>query len=503
MASLKVKFPAVATIIFLIIFSLISYLSIRYNVNVQKESLFTRAKTFAVLATKPIGDSYQLYFDAGYLKFREQTVDTLALNEDIIRVQIISVGGSILFDTINIDTQLGTEGGAKIEDEKIIKAVSSSSTTEIVGADGDVTGLVVPYVDDFGSRPFSVRYVISYESIYESLNLLILGILLLAAAFLLLSIFTMVLLVNKSILSPLDRIVVAAREITHGNFGRKIELKTGDELEDLASSLNQMTERLKKNIRDLRELDKMKDEFVYLVSHNLRTPLTIIKGYLDTLVKNKSLDSDVKKNVGKIAQGSKQLENMTESLVNLVALEKRRDVLVKRPLDLNQILEQSVNKFRQDAAKRGIAFVSKLPKHKLKKIFGDEQKISQAIESLIDNAVKFNKENGKITIILDERDGSALISIKDSGVGISEKEKEKVFQKFHRATDMLTYNYEGIGLGLYLTKLIAEAHGGKIWFESKTGEGTTFYLQLPLKEEQKEGSSGPLDHEFRNVGAPQ
>lgn len=119
---------------------------------------------------------------------------------------------------------------------------------------------------------------------------------------------------------------------------------------------------------------------------------------------------------------------------------------------------------------------------------GDVTKLKVAFNNLLENAVKFNRDSGSVTIGIEEKSDSFIVSFKDTGIGISEKEIPLVFKKFHRATDILTYNYEGLGLGLYLTRVIVEAHQGKVWFESKAGEGSTFYVSLP-KQNEKEGDA--------------
>ncbi|OGY26261.1 MAG: hypothetical protein A2Z24_03035, partial [Candidatus Woykebacteria bacterium RBG_16_44_10] len=327
--SLRVKFSLITTAIFLIIFGIVSFVLIRQNVNFQKQSLLARANTFSNLGTKPIGDSYKFYFESGFLRFREQLIDTLALNEDIFRLQIISVEGEVLFDTVDLDSQ-DEKTAENIEDPEILQAVSARQPTQLTGQDGDINEIVVPYSDDFGARPFSVRYFISYESIYKEVDRIILTIGLLTVAVLVVTLVAMTVFVYLLILKPLSQIVNAAGEITRGNLRQKIDLATRDELAELANSLNQMTERLKKNIEDLKQLDKLKNEFVYLASHNLRSPLTAIKGYVDILLKNKSLDREAKEASGKIAVSSARLEELTESLLNLVALEENKQPLLMK-----------------------------------------------------------------------------------------------------------------------------------------------------------------------------
>src|SRR3989338_1420574 len=121
--SLRIKFSLTTAAIFLVIFGLASFVLIRQNINFQKQSLLERANTFSNLGTKPIGDSYNSYFQAGFLRFREQLVDTLALNDDITRLQIISVEGEVLFDTVNLDSQ-DEKTAENIEDPAVLQAVS-------------------------------------------------------------------------------------------------------------------------------------------------------------------------------------------------------------------------------------------------------------------------------------------------------------------------------------------------------------------------------------------
>ena len=291
----------------------------------------------------------------------------------------------------------------------------------------------------------------------------------------------MVFLVDRAILRPLGKVVSAAKGISQGDLKRKIELNTGDELTDLASSLNQMTQSLQSSIESLKQLDELKDEFVLLASHNLRTPLTVIKSYLSNLQKNQSLDEEAKNEAEKILEGARELDTLTESLINLVSLEKEKQTLSKSRTDLSELIFEVVKELEVKARSREVKIVFKQPASKIPKAFIDKRRIKQALVSLVDNAVKFSPNGKRVIINLDKKDGEILLSISDGGIGISEKERSEVFQKFHRATDILTYNYEGIGLGLYLTKLIIETHQGKIWFESAPQKGTTFYVTLPIE----------------------
>jgi len=479
--SLKIKIPFISALILLVIFGSASIILIRQNISFQKKSLLSQAKTFTTLGTKPIGDSYNFYFKSGYLKFREYLMDTLAMDESITRIQIVSVQGDILFDTINLENPLGSGFADKVEDEEVLKALVLNKQKEFKGENGDVTSIIMPYFDDFNSHPFSIRYFISYEAIYNTAEKAIMTTILLTLLILILTWASMTVLVRKLILSPLDKIVLAAEEISHGKLGGNISLLTGDELQNLAASLNQMTATLRKNIEDLKELDKLKDEFVYLASHNLRSPLTVIKGYTSVLRERKSIDKELNEYLKRIDISANQLSELTESLLDLVSLEEKKNPLIMQPVDIVKLLKGVIDKLGEKAIAKKIKVDTKFPEDGALKVDSNEQKLNQAFEGLVDNAIKFSKEQGVVTISLEPKNERVLVSIKDTGVGIAEVEQKNVFKKFHRATDVLTYNYEGFGLGLYLAKLIVEAHQGKIWFESDEGIGTTFYVELPIE----------------------
>lgn len=484
-SSLRLKFALTVSLILLLIFATASFILIRQSIDFQKSSLVARAATFTYLSTKPLGDSFNLYFESGYLKFREILIDNLDLNRDIVRIQFISVNGQILFDTTEISEPSIRNQDRKIKDKNLLEAVISASPTQIKNQNEDIKEIVVPYKNDLNSRPFSIRYFLSYREIDENLARISSTVLMLMILMSITTIGTMVFLVNRAILSPLGKIVHAAEEISRGDLKKTINISSKDELASLAGSLNIMMGKLKRDIEDLKQLDKMKDEFIFLASHNLRTPLTIIKGYTERLLESSLLGAEEKESLSKVSQSTKDLEATTESLLNLVALEKSNKTLIKKAVNLPDILRKAVNDLSETAAEKKINFILELPEENFPKIEADIQRLPQAFSGLVDNAIKFNKAGGKVTVRLGKKDNQALVSVSDTGIGIPEEEKDLIFKKFHRATDTLTYNYEGIGLGLYLTKLIIESHQGRIWFESKKGIGTTFYVEIPIKEEQK------------------
>ncbi|MCH8821844.1 HAMP domain-containing histidine kinase [Patescibacteria group bacterium] len=479
--SLRFKFSLLVLVLLFLVYTVSTGILIYQNVNTQRNTLVSQVRAFAKLSAKPIGANYSLYFNSGYLKFKELTQEILSLNNDVERVQIISVKGEVLFDSDDLEFGKSNVVWA-VEDQTILANVNSNVESEVPprNKNSSPDQIVEPYFEDFGAHPFSIRYFISYDSVSQNLFSTILTTLFLSFIFFAGSIILIISVVNRIIIAPIETVIQGTRKISKGDFSYKIEVNTKDEVEDLASAVNQMAQTLRKNIEDLKELDKLKDEFISLASHNLRTPLTVIKGYVSSLQEDSSLNTDARKQLVRISKSTKELETITETLLSLVSLEKGEKPIIKKQVDVVTLLEEIIGNMNEKILEKRINFVFELPQKSLPKIELEEERITQAFVEIMDNAIKFNKANGKVIIKLHRESKNAVISIKDEGIGIPEEEKNKVFKKFHRTTDVLTYDYVGIGLGLYLAKLIIEAHGGKIWFDSKAGEGSTFYVSLPL-----------------------
>jgi signal transduction histidine kinase len=474
--SLLFKFSLVVIILFVLIFGLLSFTFIRNFTSAEKNSLLNQARAFSTLSTQPIGDTYNIYYSSGYLKFKELVEENLSLNKDIQKIQIINVDGEVLFDSNEFKTGSKT---TKITDQSILSKVAANSSSEVKHG-SEIKEIVEPFFEDFGAHPFSIRYFISYDSINKTVANIRNTALLLTLIFLGFSIGFIVIITNRLFLSPIKKVVEAAKAISGGDLSREIAVKTGDEVEELASSVNHMAQTLRSNIEALKELDKLKDEFIMIASHNLRTPLVAIQGYLEYF-KNASLESSLQKYVTHIDTSLKELSNLTEELIGIVSMESKREGLAKQETDMKELLEEAARSFSSPALEKRINIVFEFPESALPKLNIDKFKMVQAVNNLIDNAIKFNKESGQVIISAKKKDKDLLVSVADTGIGIEKEKEHLVFGKFARGTSILRYDYTGTGLGLYITKLIINAHGGKIWFESTPGKGATFHFTLPIK----------------------
>lgn len=474
---LRAKFSLLILIILFLIFAASTSFLIKRNIDAQTQDLISQARSFAQLSAKPIGSAYQLYYQSGYLKFQELTKKILALNPDIGKVQAVSATGEILFDSEELLPDKRQFPKSQIIDETVLKSVKANTISEIPPktVNSKPNQIIVPYFEDFGAHPFSIRYFISYEAISKNLINTVLTTLLLSLVFFAIAVFLIISAVNKIILNPIEVVISGAKRISSGDLTHTIVVKTQDEVEDLALAVNQMAQTLRKNIEDLKKLDELKDEFVIIVSHNLRTPLTILKSYLAIARKEGARFAGQEVLEEKVVE----LEELVEKLVSIVSLGTEKEYLIEEEVDLANLLKEVWSDFEVKAKEKNISSLWEIDETKSFVLKTDGRKLRKSLENIIDNAIKFNRQNGKVVIGLKDKKDVFIVSIADTGIGISPKYAEKIFEKFHRGTPSLQYDYPGVGLGLYVTKLIIEYLRGSIWFKSKEGEGTTFFVKLP------------------------
>ncbi|MGB9680817.1 MAG: sensor histidine kinase [Minisyncoccia bacterium] len=235
------------------------------------------------------------------------------------------------------------------------------------------------------------------------------------------------------------------------------------------------------------DFEELKNELIETIAHEFRTPETLIKGYINLVLDSEGDKLSVRaKNYLKLAlAGVERLINLTDSFLELLELENQEGVLKKaEPCSINKIIEPIVEDYLKIAHNRGIIFSFKPIKDKKNiKVIIHRNLISEVIKHLIENALKFT-EKGKIEIgvkkIKENSNNYLLIYVTDTGIGISKEQQKLIFNKLVQINRKL-YQKPGLGLGLYLCRLIIEKHGGKIWVESKLGQGSIFQFTLPIK----------------------
>jgi signal transduction histidine kinase len=237
-------------------------------------------------------------------------------------------------------------------------------------------------------------------------------------------------------------------------------------------------EEIEKLLGHEREVNESKNEFVSIVSHYLRTPLTSIKGCLDLLLKGAATSKEREEYLIRVSNEQKKLSTLVEDLISISALERGELHLFKTKVSLVSLIKKVVDDYTLSVNEKGL-YLKTAFNNKVDTFNADSQKLAQAISNLVDNAIKFTNVGG-VTIKVGKEDSKAIICVEDTGIGIDQQQIPKLFQKFHRGTDVKTFNYEGSGLGLYITKLIIEAHRGEIKVSSELGKGSRFCVYLPI-----------------------
>lgn len=229
----------------------------------------------------------------------------------------------------------------------------------------------------------------------------------------------------------------------------------------------------------LRELDRLKDEFVALVSHELRTPLTSLTGYLELVLEDADrLEDEHRRFLGVVERNSRRLLRLVGDLLFIAQVEAGRLELQPEELDLGKLAAESVEELRPAAEAKGIDL--RLDTKPVARLWGDRARLGQLLNNLVANAVKFTPEGGRVVVALGSSDGHAVLAVSDTGMGIPAAEQHRLFERFFRASTVQEAAIAGTGLGLAISKAIVDAHGGTIEFASEEARGTTFRVKLPF-----------------------
>jgi signal transduction histidine kinase len=249
-----------------------------------------------------------------------------------------------------------------------------------------------------------------------------------------------------------------------------------DELGDLARSFDRMT-------LQLAELDRLKAEFISVASHELKTPLSVIKGYVSLL--QEGIYGDVpqaqRKVLSSVSEQSDRLGRLIQQLLDVSRFEAGGGRLDLRPIDLREFLAELATSFEALAVQNDIDFRVETGEALPPSIIGDPDRLNEVVGNLLSNAFKFTPREGSIVLRADSADSRVQIEVEDNGVGIPQDQIPKIFDKFYQVDNTAQPKSIGSGLGLAIAREIVEAHGGMIGAESTPGEGTTFRVVLPQR----------------------
>jgi signal transduction histidine kinase len=293
---------------------------------------------------------------------------------------------------------------------------------------------------------------------------------------------------------PVEILKRGAKEIGEGKLDTRILLQTGDEIEELGQSLNKMAENLKQleKLHELklkakylaeallkeRELSKIKDQFLTVASHQFLTPLSVIGWSLESLKTETDMPTVFKESFLAIDQSRKDLLNILDDLLTISEIGFNYRKTAGKIVSLESLVRSNIEKFKQAIAEKKLDVVIKVLSTNTD-VEAEELILAKAINQLIDNAIIYSHDGGKITITIESDGVSVKFTIHDEGIGVPKDEQLFIFKEFFRAKNAVSKKNVGTGLGLFIVKIIINGHGGKVGFESEEDKGSVFYFTLP------------------------
>lgn len=426
------------------------------------------------LQANEIANEYALdYLAESKLRRIELEMKSLSTFNDT-RIMFITPSGDVILDTNNSSTD-------KSNEDRILFSINDFDYGDLKGKHDilwDFYGLFSePELSVFSpiSNSFEIKgYVVInipesaiVERVYDTFNtnyLTLAIVLILSSAFLVLYFF--------QVHRPIKEITRATNEYSKGNLSYHVKPMHNDEIGRLGMSLDYMASQLN-------ESDKFQQKFLSNISHDFRSPLTSIKGYLEAIQDGTIPPEMLDKYIGIMLFETERLTKLTSNILTLNELDPKSVRLDISTFDLNSIIRHTVETFEGTCKKKGIKFNITYA-NSVQNVKADKCRIQQVIYNLIDNAIKFSKENSYIYITVKEKGEKAQISIKDTGCGIAKEDIDKIWDRFYKSDSSRGRDKKGSGLGLSITKEVIQAHGENIDVVSTVGVGTEFIFTLEL-----------------------
>ncbi len=275
-------------------------------------------------------------------------------------------------------------------------------------------------------------------------------------------------------LSPIESSMKAFQE---GDYDSRIKDNTGD-FKPIALAYNSMADQIQMNFDKIKSVDQFRKEFIANISHDLRSPMVVVKGYAETMmIKGEELSLEERnKYLNYIVESSKQSEGLLNQLLELSKLENNQIEVSLEPFDLKELISDLLGRFELIMKKKNIQVAFNSAGH-VNLVYGDISLIERAVMNLLDNAIKYSPENSTISLNLEEKNKMVYCSISDQGIGIEEQKLAKIFERYERGPEVNSEN-KSMGLGLAIVKRIIEMHDATINVKSKLNQGATFTFNL-------------------------
>lgn len=289
-------------------------------------------------------------------------------------------------------------------------------------------------------------------------------------------------IIGRSITAPIKKLTRATEEIEKGNLGVRVDIRTGDELQELGEAFNDTTTALEKLDEERKQIDAAKTRLLSITSHELRSPMTPMKAQLQMLETGQmgKIGEEQKESVSMVLRNLDRLDKIIVDFLEVSRMEAGRLKFDFKKTDLRESVNKVTEFMKGFMPEKKIEIITKIPA--LPAIEADSDRFEQVLGNLVNNAIKFSKQNGKVEVhaeLLKDKN-KILFSVRDYGIGITKENQAKLFEPFFQAEQTIYREHAGTGLGLAICRGIVEAQNGKIWVESEPGKGSTFYFTIPM-----------------------
>ena len=411
----------------------------------------------------------QLFIYYNHAKLRKTLTLFTSYEKDLLLL-LSDLDGNVLITDKLADAEYVN---AKIPKELVSDIISGTKTDHL----DDFGGLfennqiftATPIVDKSAST-CAVLFSISTDSSLTSLSEMIIKTVINAMILVMLAALLTVYYISKKITAPLNKISSAAKEFAKGNFGVRVKVKGNDEIAQLAESFNNMAEELENH-------EKTRSSFIANVSHDLRTPMTSISGFIDGMLAGAIPPENYKHYLTIVATEVKRLSRLVSTLLEISRFEAGERKLNKTEFDICEMARQIVISFEKKIEEKHLDVEFDCDNFNLP-VIADEDKIHQILYNICDNGIKFSKDGGKYIISIKEKGKQAFVSVYNEGQGISPEDLPFIFDRFYKSDKSRGLDKTGVGLGLYISKTIIEAHNQEIWAKSAYGEYSEFVFTL-------------------------
>ena len=459
----------------------------------QKRLLENNALMFAQTTDDPICQEYRVYYHSGSYKFREIIRRTMAWNEDVHRILILSVSGEVLYDSFeSIDYNLQAEHPVRrLADGRLVEAAAELNSRVFRDRDpslGRILLIVSPFVEEWGRHQYSVLYVYTYKSLFRTMNAMVLPF----GGLLLGSLLVMALVARglaTRVARPIEELTRGVRSFDEGRYQEIRLAETSFEIEELAETFNRMAKRLEEHVQqlehaneELKTLDRLKTDLLANVSHELRTPLSAIRGYVEFMGDGNlgPVSPEQARALSICLRNIDRLNRNINMLLDFSRMELGRVAINASPFRIELLIRQIATSLETEVRKKKVSFHVAAPDD-LPPVLGDRERLTQVVENLVVNAIKFTPPGGDVWVEASpSRDRREVeVSVADNGIGIDSDDRDRVFTKFYQVEAGASRRFGGVGLGLAIVKSILDAHNIPIRVESRPGGGTRFRFALP------------------------